>query len=141
MPSTSGLEATLEIMSTKLQKLEKLDSIEDNMKKLVEDMHALKSRVGTLEQDQREMERSMQYQMEDIDEICRELRNVNNGTDLLEMSGGIEQRLDKLENEMRKKNLIVLGAPESVEVEMGGSVNFFRHLTTAVEKITSNQKK
>ena len=128
--ATSGLEKTLEEMAKKLQKLDKLDSIEADMKTLVADVAKVNIRVTETEKDVRELERSFTNQGEDIAELRRELRNVNTG-----LSEETEWRLGKLENEARKKNLIMLGVPESTETERGGGVNFFHNFLGTVMQL------
>lgn len=120
VPPTSGIEKMIEKMAKKLDKLDKLDSIEADMKVLMSDIREVKVRVTTLEEDQREMERSVENQAEDINELRRDLRNVNKG-----LSDETEWRLVKLENDARRKNLIMLGVPESAENEGGGGTRFF----------------
>lgn len=131
IPATSGVESALENINKKLEKLDKLDSIESSVAKIAAEVHVLEGRVTELEKDQRELERNVSYQSEDIDELRRDLRNGHD-----EVTADLESRLLQVENDIRRRNIIMIGVPEGEENGTGGCRDFFKHFITDVMHLT-----
>ncbi len=132
--TTSIPTSTLDSINNRLKKLDKLDTIEESIKKITVDLHNIEVKVNTLERDQREMERNVAYQSEDIQEIRRELRNGHDQ----ETTADLVQRVLHLENDAKKKNIIMIGVPEGSENEQGSCANLFKFFVRDVMKITGS---
>ncbi len=113
---TAAPPNVLEEIAQQLKKLDKLETIELSLASLCTDMTIIKQKVESLETGQRDLETATMNNQEDIGELQREARTMGSHLDNFDLYA-LQCKVELLENQCRKQNIIILNVPERLDRE------------------------